>query len=245
MHISVGLIARIRRLAFATGVLRRPAPPTLPLLEYAGETNAADWLRASLTTFAERVASFLPGHFDAYVRIHHPFDDTGGSPDTALTWRELAALAGRDFRDPAGAEDFAHHGVPNRRAERGTLPSALIEVLIEHLRSATATPEACYFATWPGHGASVIHHDLEPTLDLPHRRYHLFAGPIEAARTSYSVIPFAHQSANLWWPADRAWCVATEVDFAWTYVGGTRAVVDALLADPRLDAIETTAAARW
>ena len=60
-----------------------------------------------------------------------------------------------------------------------------------------------------------------------------------------SAIPFAHQSANLWWPADRAWCVATEIDFAWTYVGGTRAVVDALLADPRLDAVETTAAARW
>src|SRR4051812_14213427 len=90
MHISVGLIARIRRLAFVAGVLRRPAPPTLPLLEYAGETGAADWLRASLTTFAVRVASFLPGHFDAYVRIYHPFDNDDGSPVAVPTWRELA-----------------------------------------------------------------------------------------------------------------------------------------------------------
>jgi hypothetical protein len=245
MHIHVGLIAHIRRLAFAAGVLRRPAPPTLPLLEYVGETGAADWLRASLTTFAKRVASFLPGHFDAYVRIYHPFDNGGGSPIAATTWRELAALAGRDFRDPAGAEDFARYGVPNARAPVGTLPPALIDVLVEHLRPATATPEVCYFAPWEGYGASVVSYDLEPTLALPARRYHLFAGPIEAARTSYSVIPFAHQSANLWWPADQAWCVATEVDLAWTYVGGTRAVVDALLADPRLEAVETTAVARW
>jgi hypothetical protein len=245
MHISVGLITRIRRLAFAAGVLRRPAPPILPLLEYAGETGAADWLRASLTTFAERVASFLPGHFDAYVRIHHPFDDGSGSPATALSWRELAARVGRDLRDPAVFADFALHGVPNMQAPVGTLPLALIDVLLEHLRPATAAPEACYFAAWGGHGASVVPYDLEPRLDLPHRRYHVFAGPIEAARTSYSVILFSHQSANLWWPADRAWCVATEVDSAWTYVGGTRAVVDALLADPRLDAVETTAAARW
>jgi hypothetical protein len=200
MHISVGLIARIRRLAFAAGVLRRPAPPTLPLLEYAGETGAADWLRASLTTFAERVASFLPDHFDAYVRIYHPFDNGGGSPVAVPTWRELTALAGRELRDPAAAEEFARYGVPNAQAQVGTLPPALIEVLVEHLRPATAAPEACYFAPWEGHGASAVPYDLEPRLDLPHRGYHVFAGPIEAAWTSYSVIPFAHQSANLWWP---------------------------------------------
>jgi hypothetical protein len=245
MHIALGLIARVRRLAFAAGVLRRPAPPTLPLLEYAGETGAADWLRASLTTFAERVASWLPGHFDAYVRIYHPFATGGESPVAAPTWRELAALAGRELRDPWAAADFALHGVPDEQAEIGTLPPALIEALAEHLRPATTTPEACYFALWEGFGDSVVPHALEPTLELPNRAYHVFAGPLAAARTSYSNIPFAHRSANLWWPADQAWCVATEVDFAWTYVGGTRAVVDALLADPRLDAVETAAAARW
>ncbi len=137
--------------------------------------------------------------------------------------------------------------VPNAQARVGTLPLALVEALEEHLRPATAAPEACYFALWEGFGDSAVPHELEPTLHLPHRhrRYHVFAGPIAAARTSYSLIPFAHRSANLWWPADRAWCVATEVDFAWTYVGGTRAVVDALLADPRLEAVETAAAARW
>ena len=243
MHISVGLVARVRRLAFAAGLLRRPAPPTLPLLEYLGESGAADWLRASLTTFGRRVASFVPGHFDAYVRIHHPFED--GDGPLARTWRDLTALAGRDPHDPVRADDFALYGVPNAQAPVGTLPPPLIDVLVEHLRPATATPDACYFAAWEGFGDSPVPRDLEPTLELPHRRYHLFAGPIEAARTSFSASRLSHHSANLWWPADRAWCVATEIDFAWTYVGGTRAVADALLADRRLDAVETTASARW
>lgn len=40
----------------------------------------------------------------------------------------------------------------------------------------------------------------------------------------------SYQSANLWWPEDRAWCVATEIDFNTTYVAGTQGLVDALLA---------------
>lgn len=84
------------------------------------ETGAAGWLRASLTTFAEGVASFLPGHFDAYARIYHPFDNDDGSPDAARTWRELTARAGGELRDPAAAEDFARSGVPTARASAGS-----------------------------------------------------------------------------------------------------------------------------
>ncbi|NLU69342.1 hypothetical protein [Streptomyces sp. HNM0574] len=46
------------------------------------------------------------------------------------------------------------------------------------------------------------------------------------------------QSPNLWWPEDRAWSVATDIDFTWTYVGGTRACVDAVLAAEGLEAYE-------
>ena len=43
-------------------------------------------------------------------------------------------------------------------------------------------------------------------------------------------------SPNLWWPDDRAWCVATEIDLAWTYVGGSAALISDVLASPRLEA---------
>ncbi|HUQ45942.1 MAG TPA: hypothetical protein VM033_04790 [Gemmatimonadaceae bacterium] len=219
--------------------------PSLPLLTHLRALDAADWLVTSLTTFATSVASVLPGHFPAYARVYHPFDNGVGSPMAALTWRELAALTGCELRDPATAEEFALRGVPNAQARVGTLPPALIEALIEPLSKATTTPEQCLFATWEGFGASAVPPTLTPRLELPHRAYHVFAGPIAAAHTSYSAIAFHHQSANLWWPADQAWCVATEIDFAWTYVGGPRAAIDAVLADPRLEAVETSAADRW
>ncbi|MGW8375644.1 hypothetical protein [Streptomyces sp. ODS28] len=48
-------------------------------------------------------------------------------------------------------------------------------------------------------------------------------------------VPF-WRAPNLWWPEDRAWCVATEVDFTSTYIGGTHACIDALLHAPELEA---------
>jgi hypothetical protein len=219
--------------------------PSLPLLAHVRDLAAAEWLRASLTTFGRTVASFLPGHFAAYARIYHPFDANEFSPFAARTWSELATLTGRPLRDSAEAADFALHGVPNRQSPIGALPLALIDVLIEHLEPATTTPGQCYFAVWEGFAGTVVPDTLSPKLELPHRAYHVFTGPIAAARTSYGAISFHHQPANLWWPADHSWCVATEIDFAWTYVGGAAACVEAVLGDPRLEAVRTSATARW
>jgi hypothetical protein len=47
------------------------------------------------------------------------------------------------------------------------------------------------------------------------------------------------QSPNLWWPQDRAWFVATEVDHAWTYIGGSRELIGLLMADKRLEILQT------
>ncbi len=219
--------------------------PSLPLLDYAREPHQADWLRLSMTTFGESVASFLPGHFEAYARIYHPFGHGSGTAVPAPTWHELAASAGVDLRDPKVAAEFASFGSGAGQAELGRLPSLLLSPLVEHLRQATTTADRCYFAVWEGHGDLVVPHTLEPTLELPERRYHVFSGPIEGALTSFSDIYFVHLSANLWWPTDQAWCVATEIDFAWTYVGGTRSLIEALLEDPRFEAVETSATAHW
>jgi hypothetical protein len=45
----------------------------------------------------------------------------------------------------------------------------------------------------------------------------------------------------MWWPADRAWFVATEVDGFSSYVGGTQGAIDSVLASPELEAIAVTA----
>ena len=48
--------------------------------------------------------------------------------------------------------------------------------------------------------------------------------------------PFSGQSPSILWPSSRAWCLATEIDFYSTLVGGSAELVDALLAHPGLEA---------
>lgn len=52
--------------------------------------------------------------------------------------------------------------------------------------------------------------------------------------------PPTYQSANLWWPDDRAWCVATEIDFNTTYIAGSRTLLDALLGSGALEVYEAS-----
>ena len=43
----------------------------------------------------------------------------------------------------------------------------------------------------------------------------------------------------MWWPADRSWIVATEIDFCWTYVAGDRAAIDDVLRNRDFEALES------
>jgi hypothetical protein len=83
---------------------------------------------------------------------------------------------------------------------------------------------------------------------LPERDYVLYAGPIEVALATLdtgpaqfasdpTVQPWNTQSPNLWWPDDRSWFVATEIDHAWTYVGGSEALIDSILNADGLEAL--------
>jgi hypothetical protein len=75
------------------------------------------------------------------------------------------------------------------------------------------------------------------------RSYFLFAGQIQAA----SRLEFDgwYHSPNLWWPRDRAWVVATEIDGYSTFVGGSRDCIDAVLSDTRLESLPTSTDRRF
>ena len=68
---------------------------------------------------------------------------------------------------------------------------------------------------------------------LPNRDYLLFTGSVQHGEGW-------EEGPNLWWPGDRAWCVATEIDFPYTYVGGSRSLIEEALAHPRLEALPAT-----
>jgi hypothetical protein len=48
------------------------------------------------------------------------------------------------------------------------------------------------------------------------------------------------QGPNLWWPVDRAWCVASEIDLPWTFVGGSTKLIDAVIGAHDLNARVTS-----
>jgi hypothetical protein len=115
----------------------------------------------------------------------------------------------------------------------GSLPRPELEALVALLLPHTETPGQAWFAVWEGF--AVLEGAAPAVVDLPQRRYALATGAVrDAAALSDALLD---QSPNLWWPDDRAWCVATEIDLAWTYVGGTEAAVAAVLASPVLEAM--------
>ena len=78
--------------------------------------------------------------------------------------------------------------------------------------------------------------DVEP-LDLPHRRYYLWTGPLGSA-TAFRHRP--HDPPSLIWPEDRSWFVGAPIDTNEIAVAGATVVVDAVVADPRLTARRAT-----
>ena len=78
----------------------------------------------------------------------------------------------------------------------------------------------------------------QPKVHLPFRNYFLFEGPLDAATQfgwRLTEDYFMPESPNLFWPEDRAWCVASEIDLYCTLVAGSAAMAEALIADKRLE----------
>jgi hypothetical protein len=140
-----------------------------------------------------------------------------------------------------------------------------MRVLGSLLAAHTTTPDECVICFWAGWGgwggqvgythghtpeetaaayrAAVERAERErqslasvPLLWLPHREHYVFHGPLSRTGRAFMIDHVWEQSPSMWWPADRAWFVATEVDGYFSYVGGAAACVDAILAEPGLRA---------
>jgi hypothetical protein len=138
-----------------------------------------------------------------------------------------------------------HHAFPTwgMPPSEGTLPAAEGERLVAILRTFTSTPDRCYLALWEGFGVPELQaFRNRPRLSLLHRAYFLFLGPIDAV-PSLSVGTF-RQPPNLWWPEDRAWCVATDIDLSETYLAGSEACIQQVVADADLEAFRVPIEAR-
>lgn len=80
------------------------------------------------------------------------------------------------------------------------------------------------------------------TVPVPDRPMHLVQGPLGAIEDFYE--PYDGPASlclrnppSLWWPADRRWCVGTDIDLMTTYVGGSGRAIETLLADEQIEAL--------
>jgi hypothetical protein len=75
-----------------------------------------------------------------------------------------------------------------------------------------------------------------PKVRLADDDYLLYAGPVEAV-AALAPMSDMDQTPCLWWPDDRAWCVASNIDLPWTYVGGPAGLIERILDDGRIEAL--------
>jgi len=231
--------------------LPRPQP------QWSGEVEEGYWITERLHPLGTDVGSVVPDCFPAYARILHPLWREDRGRRERLHWSDLADRTG--IGPTTQPEDLPEiRGVS--RPMPGTLDCDGLRALIDILRQHTRTPERCWIGIWEGFGwigdadsVSTLERGSNPsevsrpswTLDpneLPPKRLHipgrsliLYMGVIEEAAAFCNGPPW--QSPNLWWPADRAWCVGTDIDAFSSYVGGSEALVRELLTTDQIEAI--------
>jgi hypothetical protein len=230
-------------------------------LSPAADPTPADWVVAGVGPFGAGVGALVPRGFEAYARVLHPAESASGEP---VRWSTVAEWSGRTIHPRVQFTAIARGGrgaAPwTEPPQAGCLPLVLLRDLCELLGRHTSVPQRCWFCLWTGYGlfdephsaavfiappksaehsAARLHRPLPkphglPVL-LPEREYHLFQGPLTAATEMGD--RFGPQSPNLFWPDDRAWLVASEIDLDSTFVGGSASLIGELLGDPRFEAL--------
>jgi hypothetical protein len=198
------------------------------------EVAAADWIGERLHRYTQDVGSVVPTGFGAYARIFHPAWRLAGTREVEVRWSDVAEWSGRIVHPEMQFHSIAMP-VPDRETRlqaytfeprSGVLPERQARALIAVLAGHTSTPDVCWFCVWDGYA------DVRgrKRVRLPGREYFLFKGPLTDAAGQLN-------GPNLWWPDDRGWFVASEVDFPCTYVGGPAPMIEDILADPALEAL--------
>ena len=151
---------------------------------------------------------------------------------------------------------------PDTSPQEGNLSLEPLLALCDILSGHTTAPQNCYFALWEGWGwvhggrayvrftaddgpgqqipSAFTGAELAaPRLHLPHRDYLVLRGPLSAMTELVQYEgpnTWRTQSPSLFWPADRSWRVATEIDFDSTLVGGSDAAIADVLIHSALEA---------
>jgi hypothetical protein len=149
------------------------------------------------------------------------------------------------------------------KADLDELPTDEVDqwrALLVLLATGTADPDNCYFGLWDGWGFPEPARRW-PTFGVPRddqrpaRSYFLFHGSLAEAEIWGGGAP---ADAGIWerpefsrggapafvWPSDHTWCIAADIDPHWAAIGASAPLIERVIGDPRLDAVEADPAAK-
>ncbi len=209
---------------------------------WSDRDEEAQWWVERLHPFRARDnGSTIPEGFKVYLPLFHPIESgLDGHPVPRTTWTALAEANSRvahcDMQlhlvaAPPGVTlswQDAHQLVWVGDQEPEDL-AMLATILADH----TSTPDDAWFAVWDGFGGTGYTRGL-PTVQTDDRAYYLTHGSLAEAVLAKDRC--RGSGPNVWWPADRAWIVASEIDFAWTFVACSEGAARAVEAEPGLEA---------
>lgn len=206
-------------------------------IPWSDEIGAADWIVAQLSDDLASIAWLVPRSLGSVAEVIHSESDAVGSlpmadaeflvgvlrrhtPTSDGCWFGLSTEFGWNGRDPIGG------GVFESEDSVFEWEDSVFECDDSQFGPAA---ETCEDVEGSGTLSSYDH----PMVRAPARSFMLYRGPIEGAFWVAEQCGWT-QFPNLWWPDGRAWCVRTDIDLASTYVAGSEALIQDLLADPRL-----------
>jgi len=201
------------------------------------DVGPASWIGEALAPAARTatVAALLPSVFPAYARVLPPTHDP--DDERRHRWSEIAEHTGVPLTAETRFDDLVAGSARWGRPADGGLHARETRVLATVLANFTQTPDRAFFCLWEGFGLEETEawSDRPMRVHAPGRAYHLLTGPVAAAPVLPT--PMEWRCASLWWPADRSWLVATDIDGYLTFLGGSHAAVEAVLTHPALDAV--------
>jgi hypothetical protein len=137
--------------------------------------------------------------------------------------------------------DTARGTVPFTQPPRmGALPISQLSRLCELSAKSTGTPELCFSGYWDGFGW-VPYSDLTeaPELVLDQRTYLIKPCSLNKPVEAIWRVPgtdLTSEPPTVVWPSDRTWFIASDPDLDSTLVGGSAALVAAILDNRALEA---------
>ena len=198
-------------------------------LSAAATTEPAAWIGDSTGGEQWTVGALVPNRYESLLRLH--------APDPARGWWEMyrdlfdlvASIGARHTTTPTVAwfAIWEGHGfdrssthVAWRDPPADDAERRWREAERERLRTADRERNASV-------GAALA---AVPRFDRPDRAYYLTRGPLSALTDLRYPGDDGWRNPDLFWPSDRAWFAATDVDFWSLYVGGSAAFTSELAA---------------